>query len=94
MLKTNLKSKKRFKIDTDRFELSWHALIADDNERIFIKSVWAAPTYVGPEAYNSGHIDFILDNNPRNDVRTILNRDDGRFVCRRTLDEGRAKFMP
>jgi hypothetical protein len=87
----NIKNRKLHKIDTDKYEMAWHQL---NGHETFVMSVWESPTYVGPEAYNAGHIDYILDNNPRNDVRTVINSDDGRCVCRRTLDKWRVKFTP
>ena len=85
---------KRAKTDTDRFELGWHVLnTGQDGIASYHKSVWESPTYVGPEAYNAGHIDFILESDA-NDVRSILRADDGVFLCRRCLAKERVKFIP
>ena len=89
-MKTNSKMlNRRHKIDTDQFEFSWHSIGGEE----YLKSVWATPTYVGPEAYNAGHIDYILDGE-KNNVRHIMYGDDGRYICRKNLDKGRAKFIP
>ena len=91
MVMKSLNVRKRNKIDTDKYEVVWHQL---NGHEAFVMSVWESPTYVGPEAYNAGHIDYILDNNSRNDVRHIIAADDGRFLCRRALDKWRVKFIP
>ena len=91
MNKVNVK--KRFKFHTDRFELTWHQLIDDDNERTFEKTVWETPVYVGPEAYDSSSIDNIC-NNARNDVRTVISNDIEWFVCRRKSSMDLLKFKP
>jgi len=74
-------------MDTDRLELAWH----ETGSEMYLKSVWPAPTYVGPEAYNSGHIDYVND---LNDIHYIISTDDGRWVARRKLDQDLAKFKP
>ena len=91
MVMNRIKSKKHHKIDTDKYELAWHPA---NNRETFSVTVWESPTYVGPGAYNAGHIDYILDNNPRNDVRVVINHDDGRDICRRALRKERAKITP
>ena len=91
MVMIKAKSRKLHKIDTDKYELAWHPA---NNHETYSVSVWETPAYVGPEAYNAGHIDYILGNNPRNDVRTVINSDNGIYVCRRNLDKGRIRFTP
>ena len=91
MLMNRLANRKRIKIDTDKYELSWHSI---NDQETYSMSVWESPAYVGPEAYNAGNIDFILNSNTRNDVRWIIGTDDGTYVCRRILDKNRVKFMP
>lgn len=78
------------KTDSDRFETCWHQ--SNDRET-FVLSVWEAPTFVGPGAYNSGHIDYIL-NDERNNVKTVIDVDEGTNICRRLLNKYRVKFTP
>ena len=91
MVMNRIKSKKHHKIDTDKYELAWHPVSSCET---FSMTVWETPAYVGPGAYNAGHIDYILDHNPRNNVRVVINQDDGRCICRRALDIRRAKITP
>jgi hypothetical protein len=94
MLKNKVNVKKRFKFQTDRFELTWHQLIDDDNERTIEKTVWEAPAcYVGPEGYDSSSIDNIY-NGSRNDVTTVINDNIEWIVCRRNLRIDLVKFKP
>ena len=74
--------------DTDRYE-----------ERYFItngrfeKTIWGGGVFVGPGAYNMGHIDNVL--NPRkNDASDISSAPDPFFTIKVLLSKERAKFKP
>lgn len=85
---------KRAKTDTDRYEIAWHPISVGQGEGLtYHKTVWASPTYVGPDSYNSGHIDFIIDN-MINDVGAVIRADEGVYLCRRNLSKDKAKFTP
>lgn len=87
---TNSRKRKRNKIDTDKFAAAWHEVSGMEK---YVMSIWEEPTYVGPEAYNAGHIDYILGN-PKNDSLSMIGTDNARYMCRRRLDKSFAKFTP
>ena len=87
-LRTIYKIKKRGTYDTDKYEM--HFRITEDMTG---KSVWEADVYVGPGAYNSGHIDNVLSNY-NNDVDSILDYNNPVFTSRATLSKQKVRFEP
>lgn len=90
-LRTTYKIKHRKKYDTDKYERKF-CFIGDDGE-MPSRSVWEADVYVGPEAYNKGHIDNILMNNI-NDPDTVTDDNNPWYTTRATLSKERIKFAP
>lgn len=85
------KIKRRSKVDTDRYEM--HFRIVEDPTGGISKCVWEEDPFVGPDAYNHGHIDFVLSNS-KNDADTIIDTNNPIFLCRATLSKHRIKFDP
>lgn len=48
----------RNKIDTDKYT---HTYKGSDDDRFFHKLMWETDVFVGPGAYNKGHIFFITN---------------------------------
>ena len=87
-LRTTYKIKNKRTYDTDRYEIHFHVM-----EDTVGKSVWEADAYVGPGAYNLGHIDNVLSN-PKNDADTVTDYNNPWFLSRGTLSKHRIKFEP
>ena len=87
-------ARKHKKIDTDKFEFVWRPMNYKGKHEEYARTVWEAQTYVGPEAYNAGSIEYIIYSNTKNDVSTIIKPDEGIHVCRRLLTTHKVKFIP
>ena len=93
-MRKNIKHKKQTRKDTDKYEIAWRPItIGEEGRASYRKTVWEALTYVGPGSYNSGHIDFILDN-MMNEVGDVIRTQEGVFICRKGLSKDLVKFKP
>lgn len=85
---------KRTKFDTDKYEIAWHPVSSvQEGYMSYNKTVWESSPYVGPQSYNAGHIDFIL-NSMTNDVAMVTRPDEGYLLCRQNLSKEKVKFLP
>ncbi len=80
--------KNRRTYDSDRFEKTYQI----SPEGSFNLLYWELSPYVGPEAYNNGHVDLILDN-PDNTVGKILETSENPYYLNRaSLHQSKSKF--
>lgn len=87
-LETTYKIKQREKYESDRYEFDFYVREESPGVR-----VWQTCPYVGPEAYDLGNIDNVL-NSRDNNVDCILDPRNPFYTNCRNLSRERAKFRP
>ena len=85
--------KRKEKSETDKYELSWHQTSPDGGIDSYARTIWESPTYVGPGAFNCGHVDWIIENY-RNRSKYIMLEEQPFLARHRRLHVDNAKFKP